>query len=353
MGIKHASRVQAALDRTLKDRPDLAEFFSLEREERFFVKHIEIVQGDERDAIILSIGYGKNSDGVLPHRFGPISQEVGYRRLNVAITRAKRRMTLVSSFSHHDVNLDRSGSRGVTLLKAFIDYASSGGTRLVQPETAGQVVLNPFEADIRDALESCGIKTRTQFGVSRYRIDLVAMHPKQAGRPVLAIECDGASYHSSATARDRDRLRQAHLEKLGWRFHRIWSTDWFYSREEEIQRALASFNDAVQRADRQDQDDKKNQKPKQVVAVNVPVPVPQIKRVPKPLIPDRDSIDHYSDNNLLALANWVASDSLLRTEDEMIREIFKLLPFSRMGVKIKTRLEETIRKLKQSPKKRA
>ena len=107
---------------------------------------------------------------------------------------------------------------------------------------------------MRDALEARGIRTRPQFGASRYRIDLVAMHPEKPGRPVLAIECDGASYHSSATARDRDRLRQAHLQRLGWRFHRIWSTDWFYSREQETQRAVSAYEEAVRTADLLDAD---------------------------------------------------------------------------------------------------
>jgi very-short-patch-repair endonuclease len=249
MGIKHANRIQAALDRALEVRPEFADFFLLDREERFFIKNLETVQGDERDAIILSIGYGKTASGDLPHRFGPLTQETGYRRLNVAITRAKRRMCVISSFSHQEVDLNRSGSRSVQLLKAYLEYAASGGERLPEVELAGEVGLNPFEADVRDALENHGIITRAQFGCSRYRIDLVAMHPQKRGRPVLAIECDGASYYSGATARDRDRLRQVHLQRLGWHFHRIWSTDWFYNREQEIQRAVSEYQEAVRRAD--------------------------------------------------------------------------------------------------------
>ena len=130
MGIKHANRIQAALDSALDLRPDLSDFFSLDREERFFVKNLETVQGDERDAIILSIGYGKAANGDLPHRFGPLTQDVGYRRLNVAVTRAKRRMCVISSFSHDEIDLNRSGSRGVHLLKAYLEYVASGGRRL-------------------------------------------------------------------------------------------------------------------------------------------------------------------------------------------------------------------------------
>ncbi|MBX3356383.1 MAG: DUF4011 domain-containing protein [Phycisphaeraceae bacterium] len=363
MGIKHANRVQAALDRALEDRPELSDFFSLDRDERFFVKNLETVQGDERDAIILTIGYGKSANGDLPHRFGPLTQEVGYRRLNVAITRAKRRMGVISSFSHHEVDLERSGSRGVRLLKAYLEYAASGGQRLPTEEIAGEVGLNAFEADIRDALEGRGIKVRPQFGASRYRIDLVAMHPTKPGRPVLAIECDGASYHSSATARDRDRLRQSNLERLGWRFHRIWSTDWFYRREQEIERAVEAFHEAVRRADLLDTDgamprntatndrvDRAN-RPDQPEPANhtvTPVSTPSARvRGPAPRIPSRESIDQYSERELRTIAVWIQSDGLLRTDEELIRDLFEVLPFQRLGPRIRERLESVARSLRE------
>jgi len=348
MGIKHANRIQAALDRALDRRPDLADFFSLDCEERFFVKNLETVQGDERDAIILSIGYGKTANGDLPHRFGPLTQDVGYRRLNVAITRARRRMCVISSFSHNEIDLNRSGSRGVQLLKAYLEYAASGGTRLPEVERAGEISLNPFEADIRDALEAKGIKTRPQFGASRYRIDLVAMHPKKPGRPVLAIECDGASYHSSATARDRDRLRQAHLQRLGWRFHRIWSIDWFYHREQELERAIAAYEEAVRWADRSDGDTCPGQAPGGAQPMTQAQQQPVVRqRRPRPPVPARETIDQYSDRELRQIAEWIASDGLLRTDEELIREIFETLPFQRLGNRIRERLKivvETMRR---------
>jgi len=277
----------------------------------------------------------------LPHRFGPLTQEVGYRRLNVAVTRAKRRMCVISSFSHDEIDLDRSGSRGVQLLKAYLEYAASGGRRLPEEEHAGEGGLNAFEADVRDALEARGIGTRPQFGASRYRIDLVAVHPEKPGRPVLAIECDGASYHSSATARDRDRLRQAHLQRLGWRFHRIWSTDWFYSREQETERAISAYEEAVRRADLSDSDvasapstagtEHVRQAPQQPVAR---------QRGSRPHLPEHETIDQYSNRELIQIADWIASDGLLRTDEELIRDIFGTLPFQRMGNRIRERLEK-------------
>ena len=348
MGIKHANRVQAALDRTLDLQPDPSDFFSLDREERFFVKNLETVQGDQRDAIILSIGYGKSANGDLPHRFGPLTQEVGYRRLNVAVTRAKRRMCVISSFSHDEIDLSRSGSRGVQLLKAYLEYAASGGRRLPEGEHAGEVDLNAFEADVRDALEARGIKIRPQFGVSHYRIDLAAMHPQRTGRPVLAIECDGATYHSSATARDRDRLRQAHLQRLGWRFCRIWSTDWFYNHEQETERAVLAYEEAVRWADLSDADtvavpsssgtELWRQASQQAVAR---------QRGPRPYVSERATIDQYGDRELIQIADWIASDSLLRTDEELIRDIFETLPFQRMGPRIRERLEAVAKALRQ------
>ncbi len=340
MGIKHANRLQAALDRALDVRPELSDFFSLDREERFFVKNLETVQGDERDAIILSIGYGKAANGDLPHRFGPLTQDVGYRRLNVAITRAKRRMCVISSFSHDEIDLNRSGSRGVQLLKAYLEYAASGGRRLPEEEHAGDVGLNAFEADVHDALEARGVRTRPQFGASRYRIDLVAMHPEKPGRPVLAIECDGASYHSSATARDRDRLRQAHLQRLGWRFHRIWSTDWFYGREQETQRAVSAYEEAVRMADLLDADTAPSANPDGVEpATQVPQQPIARQRGSRPLVPVRETIDQYTDRELRQIAEWIQSDGLLRTDEELIRDVFEVLPFQRLGGRIRGRLQ--------------
>jgi very-short-patch-repair endonuclease len=344
MGIRHANRIQAALDEVMEARSDLAEFFSLDKEERFFVKNLENVQGDERDAIIISVGYGKGPDGDLPHRFGPLTQDVGHRRLNVAVTRARRRLTLVSSFSHHEVDLSRSGSRGVQLLKAYLEYAASGGNRLPHAVTAGEVPLNPFEADVSDALRAKGLTLAPQYGASRYRIDMVAMHPTRHGRPVLAIECDGAAYHSTPTARDRDRLRQQHLMRLGWRFHRIWSTDWFVRREEEIERAVAAFQDAVRRVEITEAEARPSPIPRaaSTSATSRTETASSSTRPSRLLLPKREAITEYSRIELRDLAKWVASDGLLRTDEEWMRDMFELLPFDRLGARIRECLLRSI-----------
>ncbi|MGH3908917.1 MAG: AAA domain-containing protein, partial [Pseudonocardiaceae bacterium] len=218
MNDKHAKRIDMAITKKLRERPDLNGFFADTDDpmRRFFVKNLERVQGDERDAIVLSVGYAKSADGRLSHNFGPINREGGERRLNVAVTRARQRMTVVSSFSHHDVDPSRTSARGAELLRSYLEYAASGGDDMAS--TAGiPVSLNPFEEHMLTAMRDAGLPVQPQYGVSGYRIDFALAHPDQPGRMVLAVEADGHAYHSSATARDRDRLRQDHLERLGWR----------------------------------------------------------------------------------------------------------------------------------------
>lgn len=344
MGIRHADRLQAALDEALRQRPNLDEFFGEQREERFFIKNLERVQGDERDAIILSVGYGKDRSGRLPYRFGPLLREGGERRLNVAVTRARRRLTLVSSFDHNDMDPARSRARGVELLRLYLQYAATRGANLGDSGLS-DVPLNSFEADIYDTLTARGIRLLPQWGVSKYRIDMVALHPEKPGRFVLAVECDGATYHSAQTARDRDRLRQQHLEGLGWRFYRIWSTDWFNHREQEIDRAIAAYQLAVQQADQEDATPQQPTERKCVSRVTEPLaepeqvsPEPVQERGPRPPVPWGGNIEHYYDSQLFELLDWVRSDGRLRTDEELIVALVRELGFKRRGVRIDARL---------------
>lgn len=339
MGIKHARRVEAAVDRARLSRPELDDFFAADRRERFFVKNLERVQGDERDAIILTVGYGKDAAGKLLYRFGPLLSEGGERRLNVAITRARQHVDIVSSFSHHDMEPGRSKAKGVELLRAYLEYAASGGTRL-DGGLVTAIPLNDFEQSVHDALVKNGLQLVPQLGTSRYRIDLVAMHPDQPGRPVLAIECDGASYHSSPTARDRDRLRQQHLEALGWLFHRIWSTDWFLRRDEEIARTIRRYEEAVRRADCPP-GLQSGAGERTADADSAPLlPASSASRRPRPPVSSgRGQIALYLDRELDQMVNWVKTGGLL-TDEQIVREVAQALGFDRIG----SRIEEAIRR---------
>ncbi len=249
LGIKHAERIDSALRATLSRHAELERCFNEDAAEPFFVKNLERVQGDERDAIILSIGYGKHTDGRMRYNWGPLLRDGGERRLNVAATRAKQRLTLVSSFSSHDVDQDRLTKAGARMLADYLDYAGSGGSVSAASGASGADELSPFEADVQSRLADCGITVVPQYGVGGYRVDFAATHPDDADRMVLAIEADGASYRRSGTVRDRDRLRSEHLRRLGWSFHRIWSTNWFHDPQSEVARLRQAYEDAVTEAD--------------------------------------------------------------------------------------------------------
>ncbi len=352
MGIKHADRLQRALDQACAEREDVNSFLDPNLPERFFIKNLERVQGDERDAIILSVGYGKDRGGNLKFRFGPLLSIGGRRRLNVAVTRARQRLTLVSSFSHVDMDLARvRPGTGVELLRHYLQYAASSGKQLSDAELS-TIPLNAFEAEVSDVLTSRGIALIPQMGASRFRIDLVAQHPRKPGRFVLAIECDGASYHSSPTARDRDRLRQAQLENLGWRFHRIWSTDWFMRKDEEVRRAVEAFHKAVEYADHKDLNGAGTDRPpaaassvrEETIGNSNQVPQPPGHRKPRPYIPRKATIDDYSSNELVELVRWIISDGQLRTDEQIMEDILPELGFSRRGVRIETAIRDAIRR---------
>lgn len=344
MGIRHSDRVQRALDQALTNRPELGPYFDPSNEERFFIKNLERVQGDERDAIILTIGYGKDRAGNLPFRFGPLLSGGGQRRLNVAVTRARQRMALVSSFSHLDMDMRKvKPGTGVELLRNYLEYAASGGKRLGAIASTS-FPMNSFEAEVFDVLSSKGVPLLSQVGASSYRIDLVAQHPHKPGRCVLAIECDGASYHSGPTARDRDRLRQQQLENLGWKFHRIWSTDWFMRKDSEVARAVAAYENAVAAADSENpvKGSQESSSPANILrAANR-------ERQPRPNVPRRETITEYSYMELIEMINWIASDGRLRTDEEIIDELLPELGFQRRGTRIDGVLKATLEAYRQT-----
>lgn len=222
--------------------PQAEPFFSQHPSEPFFVKNLENIQGDERDAIFISIGYGRNETGKIAREFGPLNKEGGHRRLNVLITRAKMIMRVFCNFKAEDMDLDASAKHGVRALKNFLKYAESGQLE-VSYET-GKAADSPFETEVIRALRELNYEVEPQVGTAGYFIDMAVKDPNKPGRYLLAIECDGAAYHSSRSARDRDRLRQGVLEGLGWSFHRIWSTDWFRNRQQEISRVVAAIEAA-------------------------------------------------------------------------------------------------------------
>lgn len=214
--------------------PDLEEFFATSSNEPFFVKNLENIQGDERDVIFISVGYGKTETGYLAHAFGPLSGEGGERRLNVLISRAKLRCEVFCNFTGADIDLERTRARGVAALKLFLTFAETGHFGL--GEVTGADFDSEFEVQVSERLQSLGYDVKRQIGASGFRVDLAIADPEKPGRFVLGIECDGAQYHSSRSARDRDRLRQQVLEAHGWIIHRVWSADWYLRPQAELKK---------------------------------------------------------------------------------------------------------------------
>ncbi len=241
---------QDLIDNLLSKRretdPSKEYFFRKDAEEPFFVKNLETVQGDERDTIIFSVGYAKDSAGKLLHNFGPLNKVGGERRLNVAVTRAKISVQLVASIKYMDIDLSRTRAEGSRLLREYLDYAENGTIALDRSVEVDPFERfdSPFEEEVCEFLRSKGYKVDTQVGCSQFRIDLGLRRPDTSDY-LLAIECDGATYHSSKNARDRDRLRQEILESMGWKFYRIWSTDWFRNKAVEKERLLEAVKNAI------------------------------------------------------------------------------------------------------------
>jgi len=243
--------VQNLLDAARRKHPEIEAFFAEGRSEPVFVKNLENIQGDERDVIVFSICYAKNAAGQLRMNFGPLNRDGGERRLNVAVTRARKQLIVFSSMRWDEIDPSRTSALGALHLAQFLRYAEQGPSSLDEEADRGDVHSfdSPFEEDVYDALRESGWRVESQVGCSGYRIDLAVVHPERPGRFLLGIECDGASYHSAQTARDRDRLRQSVLESLGWRLHRIWSTDWFLSRDDELTRLNARLHELLREPD--------------------------------------------------------------------------------------------------------
>jgi very-short-patch-repair endonuclease len=222
--------------------PAYEEFFS-EQDEQFFVKNLENVQGDERDVIFISIGYGRTAEGYLSMGFGPVNRAGGERRLNVLFSRARRRCEVFTTLSSADIETSRNNSEGLSALKTFLHYAEHG--QLDLPVFTGGPPQSPFEEQVLRALQGLGHTVHTQVGSAGFFLDLAIVDPRRPGRYLLGIECDGAAYHSARSTRDRDRLRQAVLISMGWSIHRVWSTSWFRNPEGELQALQAAIESAL------------------------------------------------------------------------------------------------------------
>jgi very-short-patch-repair endonuclease len=249
--------IEDLLDKARAQNPAIEPFFAEDAAEPVVVKNLETVQGDERDIVLLGIGYGPETPDApsMPMNFGPLNRAGGWRRLNVAITRARREMLVYTSFPPHLIDLNRTASEALRDLKHFLEFAEQG------PRALGQAIAgslggyeSPFEEAVAEGLRNLGWSIVPQVGVSRYRVDLGIVHPDRPGDYLVGVECDGAMYHSAATARDRDKVRESVLRQLGWKLLRVWSTDWWIDRKAALQQLHARLE--VLLTERRDVDQK-------------------------------------------------------------------------------------------------
>jgi very-short-patch-repair endonuclease len=241
---KQQKLIEDLLDAARRNHPEIEPHFNEELSEPVVVKNLETVQGDERDVILLGICYGPTElgAGTMSMNFGPLNRDGGERRLNVALTRSKHEMMVFTSFDPSLIDLNRTSARAVRDLKHFLEFVERGPRALaeaVQGSVGGYD--SPFEEAVAGRLREKGWQVVPQVGVSRFRIDLGIVDPDSPGDFLVGVECDGATYHRSATARDRDKVRAAVLEGLGWNLLRVWSTDWFVDQEREIERLHAKL----------------------------------------------------------------------------------------------------------------
>ncbi|MEZ4460845.1 MAG: AAA domain-containing protein [bacterium] len=244
--------IEDLMDDARRKNPQIEKFFTEEVSEPVFIKNLENVQGDERDVMFFSICYGPDAIGKTTLSFGPLNRKGGERRLNVAVTRARELLVVYSTLRPDHIAAE-SSNPAVLQLKKFLDYAARGPKALLEAVTldSERGFGSPFEREVYDALVAQGWQVHTQVGVGGFFIDLAVVDPKRPGAYLLGIECDGAAYHSAKSARDRDRIRQSILENLGWRIHRIWSTDWWTHRNNELTRLQHALENAKLAHDKQ------------------------------------------------------------------------------------------------------
>ncbi|MEN5084436.1 DUF3320 domain-containing protein [Bosea sp. TWI1241] len=247
--IQQQSLIQDLLDEARRGDPTLEWFFSEDRTEPTMVKNLENVQGDERDVILFSVTFARDLAGRRSMNFGALNRDGGERRLNVAVTRARQKLVVFSGFGADDIDTERTKAVGVAHLKAFLDFAARGPVALAaqdQGSVGGHD--SPFEEAVAGELIRLGWQIVPQVGISGFRVDLGIRHPDKAGAYLAGVECDGATYHSSATARDRDKVREQVLRGLGWNIVRVWSTDWWFDPRGAAQRLHAALEALLARS---------------------------------------------------------------------------------------------------------
>lgn len=339
--------IQDALEARRRKHPELEPFFNAHADEPFFVKNLENVQGDERDVIFISIGYGRSADGSVSMSFGPLNNEGGERRLNVLITRAKLRCEVFTNITADDIDLDRTQGYSIQALKNFLYFAQHGKLHLSQNVT-GLPADSPFEEIVAAKLAALGYAVRRQVGSRGYYLDLAIVDETNPGRYILGIECDGAAYHSARSARDRDRLRQQVLEAIGWRIYRVWSTDWFRNPERELKRLVEAIEKAKE-LQHIDDDIIEDEEPNESITIEreaAPEPATDIPDYEFAKVPPEIGSQEIHLHSVGKLSVWI--EEIVKVEspvhfDEVARRMIEAAGITRLGSRIRDSLLQAVK----------
>ncbi len=251
------------LEEKRRERPELEPLFSENKDERFFVKNLETIQGDERDVILISVGYGFDDERKMSLNFGPLNQDGGERRLNVLITRARQKCVVFSNFKASSMKLTANPPHGVRALREFLEYAEN---LTIGAHTHEEHSSAPFEDAIASFLEENGYQVDKQIGCAGFRVDLAIVDEENPGKYILGITTDGKMYASSKVARDRDRLREQVLEGLGWKLYHLWSTDWYRNRDLGRKKLLDNIEKSIKQTRKEQEIARKKEEERRIEA---------------------------------------------------------------------------------------
>ena len=342
--------IQNALEIQRRKHPESEVFFSSHAHEPFFIKNLENVQGDERDVILISIGYGRTEDGKIPMSFGPLNNEGGERRLNVLITRAKMRCEVFTNITAEDIKVGENAKFGIRALKSFLYFAQFA--RFDHAVENPVTEMKPFEEEVALQLTKLGYSVRTKIGSSGFYLDLGIIDPENPGRYILGIECDGQTYASARSATDRDRLREQVLELFGWQIYRVWSTDWYRNPERELKRLAAAIEHAKTIAANTDAETVEYIEEQNLVKREEPqaTQVPAYKLAKLPAAIGKQELHLYSFGEL---GQWITDVVVIEGPvhfDEMSKRLVEAAGISKVGSRIKYTLTQATRYAEQTGK---
>nr|WP_067055096.1 DUF3320 domain-containing protein [Mucilaginibacter sp. L294] len=344
-----AQAIQAALETERKASPATESFFNGKPEEPFFIKNLENVQGDERDVIMISIGYGRTEEGKVPMNFGPLNNEGGERRLNVLITRAKMRCEVFTNITSDDIKVSESARFGIRALKSFLYFAQYA--KFAQPDATIPDEGRPFEEEVAAQLANAGHIVRSKVGSPGFYLDLAIVDPENPGRYIIGLICDGKAYDSAASATDRDRLRSQVLELFGWNLYQVWSADWYRNPSRELARLLAAVEQARQVTEIIDKENEAWQlEVSREIVTDTNVATPEYRLADIHIEHIREEFQLYT---FAELGDWIAE--IVQTEspvhfDEMAKRITDAAGVAKVGSRIRYTLTQALEQAKDENK---